>query len=262
MEVTGYIVTRKEVNGVVTETSKKGPAQVFEFKYRKFLENIKAEIERQETKTDQEVTNLANINTLLAKQDVLWVEDAIGNKDFDSLWYDVFSSALDEFPSMNEDANVLGGLPVKVEPMQWDIRVPYESNKVVTLRTGAYIGNIGPEVIELQFEDEQSRKNRQTSVAQYNTVIARLTTELDALEEGTDPHTNKQQELNAYTTERDRMLAVEYRTISDLLEHPSVQTSLVQVLMGLIGVIKVKQYPDLDLQMVQERLVGALATIR
>jgi hypothetical protein len=58
------------------------------------------------------------------------------------------------------------------------------------------------------------------------------------------------------------MAAVEYRTIGDLLQHPSVQTSLVQVLMGLSGVIKVKQSPDLALQMVQERLIGALSTIK
>ena len=254
MELTTYIVTET--------TSKKGPAQVFEFKYKKFWTDAKAELEALPTRNAQEQTALNNISAVLTSNDILWVEDAIGQQDFMSLWYDVFSDALDEFPSMNEEANIQGGIPLNVLPMQWDIRVPYEANKVVTLKTGAFLGNVGPEIIDLQFEDEQSRTNRTNALAQYNTVITRLTTELAALEAGTDAHTQKQAELAAYTSERDRMAAVEYRTIGDLLQHPSVQTSLVQVLMGLIGVIKVKQYPDLDLQMVQERLVGALATIR
>ena len=257
MELTTYIVTEN--------TSKKGPAQVFEFRYKKFWTDAKAELEAIENRNQNEQAQLNNINALLANQNVLWVEDALqlaNASEFMQLWYDVFSDALDEFPSMNEDANIQTGIPVRIEPLQWDIRVPYESNKVVTLKTGVFLGNAGPEVIDLQFEDEQSKTNRMNNVAQYNTVITRLTTELAALESGTDAHTQKQTELNAYTTERNRLLAVEYRTIGDLLQHPSVQTSLVQVLMGLIGVLKVKQFPNMDLTLVQQRMIAALATIR
>lgn len=260
MELTTYIVT--------DSTSKKGPAQVFEFRFKKFWQDAKAELETLPTRNEQEQAALANITALLARTDVLWVEDALqlsNAGEFMSLWYDVFSDALDEFPSMNEEENIKGGIPLSILPMQWDIRVPYESNKVVTLKTGAFLGNpasANPEVIDLQFEDEQSKQNRVNMLAQYDSAITRLQAELDALESGTDAHRNKQQELTAYTTERARVAAVEYRTIGDLLQHPSVQTSLVQVLMGLIGLVKAKHFPEMDLAVVQQRLVAAIGSIR
>ena len=185
MELTTYIVTEN--------TSKKGPAQVFEFRYKKFWTDAKAELEAIENRNQNEQAQLNNINALLANQNVLWVEDALqlaNASEFMQLWYDVFSDALDEFPSMNEEKNLNTGIPVKIEPMQWDIRVPYESNKVVTLKTGAFLGNAGPEVIDLQFEDETSRQNRVNNLANFDSVIARLTTELAALESGTDAHRN------------------------------------------------------------------------
>ena len=258
MELTTYIVTES--------TSKKGPAQVFEFRYKQFWLDAKAELEALPNPDQTQQNALANINALLTRTDVLWVEDALqlaNAGDFMQMWYDVFSDALDEFPSMNEEANLKGGIPLSVLPLQWDIRVPYESNKVVTLKTGAFLDPaMPPEVIDLQFEDEQSKTSRVNMLAQYDSVITRLTTELADLESGTDAHRNKQQELTTYTNERNRIAAVEYRTIGDLLQHPSVQTSLVQVLMGLIGLVKAKQFPEMDLEVVQTRLIAALGSIR
>ncbi len=114
------------------------------------------------------------------------------------MWYDVFSDALDEFTSMNENANIKGGIPLSILPMQWDIRVPYESNKVVTLKTGAYLSDplkVHQRSFDLQFEDQQSKTNREATIAQYDRSITRLTSELAALESGTDAHKTKKQEL-------------------------------------------------------------------
>ena len=220
------------------------------------------------TRNESEETALSKINALLNNSNVLWVEDALSNAnlgEFMTLWYDVFSDALDEFPSMNQDTNIQGGIPLYIKPMQWDIRVPYESNKVVTLKTGAYVKDndvLTPEIIELRFEDDQTKQGRLNTLKQYDEVIARFASELAELEEGSEAYSNKERDLNNATVERDRMAAVEYRTISDLLEHQSVQTSLVQVLLSLIGAAAAKDFPTLNMEFVQSRLIETLSTIR
>ncbi len=268
MELTTYIITSQTVDGTTTTTSKKGPAISYDFKYKSFWQKAKQELEAIPTRNESEETALSKINALLNNSNVLWVEDALSNAnlgEFMTLWYDVFSDALDEFPSMNQDTNIQGGIPLYIKPMQWDIRVPYESNKVVTLKTGAYIKDndvLTPEIIELRFEDDQTKQGRLNTLKQYDEVIARFASELAELEEGSEAYSNKERDLNNATVERDRMAAVEYRTISDLLEHQSVQTSLVQVLLSLIGAAAAKDFPTLNMEFVQSRLIETLSTIR
>lgn len=268
MELTTYIITSTTVDGVTTTTSKKGPAVSYDFKYKGFWEKAKADLEAIANKNEQEIAALTKINNLLASSSVFWVEDALAGVelgDFMTLWYDVFSDALDEFPSMNQATNIEGGIPVYLKPMQWDIRVPFESNKMVTLKTGAYIkddDNLQPEIINLMFEDDQTKANRTNMLKQYDDRIVMLTGELEDLTEGTEAHTNKQRELDSMTAERNRVASTEYRTISDLLEHASVQSSLVQVLMGLIGAAAAKDFPTLNMQFVQTKLIETLSLIK
>jgi hypothetical protein len=61
--------------------------------------------------------------------------------------------------------------------------------------------------------------------------------------------------------EKSQRDAIENGLMTDLLANVSVQQSLPALLLSIIGTLKAQHWPDLDMKVVQERLLLSLADI-
>jgi hypothetical protein len=244
----------------------KGPASTYRFPSRQFFEDALAELEAKASKSDQDQAAITNILATLNRTDVIWTETILlaGNlPTLSSLWTEVFSDALDEFTLWKEANTAIDGIPLFVKEMQWDARIPYESSKSISLKVGLYNNDQAtgtPELYTLNFEDAATKSQRESYSAQLQQRIEQLAAELDGLPSGT-VRTQKQQELERFQTEKSQRDAIENGLMTDLLANASVQQSLPTLLLSILGTLKSLYWPELDMQIVQDRLQLALTDL-
>jgi len=248
--------------------SVKGPASQFKFPSKAFFEKALDDLDAKPTKTEQDTAAITNIEATIARTDIVWAETILlagSLPTLDSLWESVFSDALDEFPTWKEPETAVGGIPLFVKEMQWDARMPFESSKSILLKVGLYdndqeLGN--PQLYTLNFEDSTTKSQRQSYSAQLERRIDQLSDEIEAIkEEQSAARIQKVQELARFQSEKSQRDAIENGLMTDLLANVSVQQSLPALLLSIIGTLKAQHWPDLDMKVVQERLLLSLADI-
>lgn len=245
----------------------KGPATQYKFPSKAFFENALADLQALPTKTEQDNSAITNIEATLAREDVVWVETVLmagGLPTLEVLWNDVFSDALEEFPTWKEPEEAVGGIPLFIKEMQWDARIPFESSKSIQLKIGLYNNDEAkgvPVIHTLNFEDGQTKTQRLAYIAQIEERIAALTTQIAGMEAGT-AKTQAEAELTRFSQELAQRNAVEQGSLIDLVSNPSVQSSLPALIMGIVGTLKAINWPDLDMAVVQERLAANLSAIQ
>lgn len=237
----------------------KGPPQQFRFPLKAFFAEALKAHEAIENPSTEQLKVIENLQATIARTDVTWAESILLAGELPTLaalWADVFSDALDEFPSWAE-SNSAGGIPVELKEMQWDARFPAEGAKSIDLNVGVFNGDADPTVYSLSFEDSASREQRLAYDAQIEAEIDRLTAAVETAN-GTEK-TELETQLTARENERDQRATIERGLMSDLLSKSSVQQSLPTLLLSILGALKQTKWPDLDMTLVQQRLVAALA---
>lgn len=239
----------------------KGPAQQFRFPLKAFFEEALEAHEAIENPSTEQLKVIENLQATIARTDVTWAESILLAGELPALaalWADVFSDALDEFPSWAE-SNSGGGIPVELREMQWDARFPAEGAKSIDLNVGVFNGDADPTVYALSFEDAASRDQRLAYDAQIAAEVDRLTAAVEAAS-GTEK-TELQQQLDARIAEQEQRAKIERGLMSSLLAKPSVTASLPVLLMSIIGALKKTKWPSLDMGLVQQRMASALANL-
>lgn len=242
--------------------SVKGPASQFRFPSKAFFETALAELNALPVKTEQDTAAIANLEATIARTDVVWVETVLmtgGLPTLDALWDTVYSDALDEFPTWKESDSPVNGIPLFIKEMQWDARIPFESAKSIQLKIGVFNNDQGfgvPMLHTLNFEDEQTKKQRLAYNKQIEDRIAALTVQLETL---VGPQkAQAEAEIERFTKELAQRVAVENGVLLELVSNPSVQASLPALLLALIGTA----YPGIDMALVQSKLAENLSVIK
>lgn len=248
--------------------SVKGPATNYRFPLKQFFELALEELEAMPQKNDQANQSIANLEATIANPDTIWAENVLlagGLPALGALWQDVFSDALDEFPAWAEAGSSTGGIPLYVGEMQWDARIPYDGSKSIALKVGLFDNEDGlgePTLHTLNFEDAASRAQRVQYTTQVEARISQVEAEIAALPEGaSSARSQKEQELAGLQAEKARLDAVENGLMTDLIGNASVQQSLPALVLAIIGVLKAVKWPDLDMQVVQDRLAVTLGEL-
>lgn len=255
----------------------KAPATQYKFPSKAFFEDVLAELNAAPV-TEQTTRTIAQVQATIARQDIVWCESILAAGQLPSLntlWEDVFSVALDEFGVWSEPSNGSSGIPLVVQEMQWDARIPADGAKSISLRTGLYKTkvvvvngvtqtvpdySVPPTITTLSFEDDTTRTQRLSFSTQLNNRIAQLVSEIAALPDGPSAtRTQKESEVERLTIEKAQRDAVEIGSLSELLSNQSVMASLPTLLMSIIGVLKTQSWPTLDMAVVQERLAAVLS---
>lgn len=278
--------------GIVVEIttymgSVKGPARPYVFPLKAFYEDIIADLQKDvterdtlaalEQRTTEQNTRLQQLNQLITSQKVvekiaevqrliddtntIWAENvllAAGIPNFDDFWDNVVSDGLDLLPSWSEANNPSGGIPIYMKEMQIKATIPYEGNKIVNMKMGAFLDPeevMNPVVYDLVFEDTASKNAREARLAEYIELrTQRQETLASTPEEETEQRKQLQTEIENYTRQIDELEALEIGLLSDLLATPAILESLPVFLMAMIGVLKAKYWPTLDMAEVQAKL--------
>ena len=258
-----------EVTPYITGSDVKGPASQHRFPGKKFLQDGLAELKAIENPNAQVTQAISNLETTLSEPGVIWAEDVLSAAQLGSLenlWDDIFSDALDQFPTWKEPEALTPGSKLALKQMQWDARLPYESAKLLQLRVGMYrtkkvdgvLVEVGePTVKGLDFEDAATKAQRIGYNNQIQSRIDSLTAEIAALPDGTTK-TQKQAEKERFENELLQREAVEIGELGKLLVLPAVSNSLPKLLLAIIAAVD----PDVDMATVQQRLGMALSTIK
>jgi hypothetical protein len=251
----------------------KGPSKPHYFPLRALQEQGIAELEAKEKRTEQEEQGLANLKAYVADPEVIWVEDLLeseGLGSFSDLWADVHSDVLDVFPAWKEEAAKTSGMPLKILPMEWECRVPFETAKVVNVNIGVYstkkvdgvvVPDEGtrPAQYTLAFEDNATRAGREKREADFTTNIAELTgqiagleAEIAALPDGAAKTAKiaQKQSVEADKANKVRDLAtlkaVTTGLISQLTALPTIQASLPKLSLAILMKLSEKEGWELD----------------
>jgi len=251
----------------------KGPSKPHYFPLRALQEQGIAELEAKEKRTEQEEQGLANLKAYVADPEVIWVEDLLeseGLGSFSDLWADVHSDVLDVFPAWKEEAAKTSGMPLKILPMEWECRVPFETAKVVNVNIGVYstkkvdgvvVPDEGtrPTQYTLAFEDNATRAGREKREADFTTNIAELTgqiagleAEIAALPDGAAKTAKiaQKQSVEADKANKVRDLAtlkaVTTGLISQLTALPTIQASLPKLSLAILMKLSEKEGWELD----------------
>lgn len=243
-----------------------GPARTYNFPLKSFFEDALEELKAIPTEQQgAEVQNqIAQLTKILADPKALWVEQvmiASGIDDFTSMWSDVFSVALDSFSDWKEpeQSEEIDGLPYEVKELSWNARIPFEGSKSIDLVVGIFEEeNTIPTHHSLSFLDKQSLEARDARITQLEAAIQQREEALASLGENEVIRENQlKSEIAAYKNDLDILEKIELGSFSTLLSHPSLQTSLPTVLMGIMGVLKQvdDRWKNLNLTVVQEQLV-------
>lgn len=214
------------------------------------------------------ILSRATLIAMLSNPNVAWVEDLMtiaGIPKFVGLWQQAFSDAMDELDTWKEPATPVGGVPIYIAPMQWDAKIPHNSNKAVDLRIGMFLRNDysdQPTQHQISFEDTKTRIDRENQIAQYETLVANIDTRIAELGVGQDQLLNQlKAEKKNYEDTLTRLKAVESGLIKDLVQNPSVQESLPKLIMAIFAYMQMKTWPDLDLALCQVKLVENLTEL-
>lgn len=278
VEITNYIGNEKAF------------ATPYTFASKAFLQSNLAQLVSIEKPSVEIAGYISAIQSRLATEK-LWLEDvllAAGIPELEGLWSDAFSNALDTFPQWSESQTPIRGIPVYMRQLEWDARLPLDSNKAVTVTMGLYptaaCDSQEPVRKTLQFEDGATTRARQSQIAQLESLIAdrtlaisiidaiavlkasplsaertaRLASYSQSIVEQADLaayKTQVQQELAGYTQQLAEMRSVTYGTILSLLSSPSVATSIHSLIIAVIGTLKtnVAEWSALDMDLVAAR---------
>ena len=266
----------------------KGPSKAHYFPLRALQEQGIAELEAKEKRTAEEEKGLANLKAYVADPSIIWVETLLESEDlgpFIDLWADVHSDVLDVFPAWKEGDSKTSGMPLKILPMEWECRVPFETAKVVNVNIGVYStkkvnGVVVPDEetrptqYTLAFEDNATRAAREKRVADLTTNISELTgqiaglvAEIAALPEGagkTAKITQKQSvEADKANKERDlaTLKSITTGLISQLTALPSIQQSLPKLSLAILMKLSEKEGWELDKVTTRAKLVETLTKL-
>lgn len=266
----------------------KGPSKTHYFPLRALQEQGIAELEVKEKRTAEEEKGLTNLKAYVADPSIIWVETLLeseGLGPFIDLWADVHSDVLDVFPAWKEGDSKTSGMPLKILPMEWECRVPFETAKVVNVNIGVYgtkkvdgvvVPDEGtrPTQYTLAFEDNATRAAREKRVADFTTNISELTgqiaglvAEIAALPEGaakTAKIAQKQSvEADKANKERDlaTLKAITTGLISQLTALPSIQQSLPKLSLAILMKLSEKEGWELDKATTGAKLVETLTKL-
>jgi hypothetical protein len=282
VEITLYIVG-------ADGTTEKAFSKPYTFYSKDFVNKILADIALIPN-PDQNVLATKQVFEDRLVNEKLWVEDvlaAAGIPTLEGLWSDAFSDSLDKFPAWV--AAPIGGVETFIRQLEWDARLSYESNKTVTVTMGVYSSDkfeeAQPERKVLTFEDGESQRQREAQVAQYTTRIndiAAMLIAVDAIKAAKalpdgpaktaalaayNPQIVNQPDLDAYraqlvqeqtsyTNEKNRLQAVKYGKISELVALPSIAGSIKSLVVdGIVATLKkaIPEWKNLDMALVAER---------
>jgi len=247
-----------EITPYVGDVVKSKPVP-FRFPSKAFLQNELTGLQAD----PQQSANATALAAILANTDISWIEDlltAAGLPGLNVLWTDIFSDVLDMFSNFNEEQNSGGGIPVAFKIMQWDARFPFEGSKSLTLKVGAFTQGIPtPEVYTLNFEDQATRDARLAREQQMATAVETLTTRLATAPDNEKPQI--QMQIDQLNREIAMNSAVERGLLTDVLNKPSVKSSLPTLLIAILADRKAKMWPDLDMPMVTAKLIDRLTAL-
>jgi hypothetical protein len=266
----------------------KGPSKNHYFPLRALQEQGIAELEAKENRTEDQEKGLANLKAYVADPNVIWVEDLLeseGLGPFIDLWADVHSDVLDVFPAWKEESAKISGMPLKILPMQWECRVPFETAKVVNVNIGVYSTkkvdgvvvpdeSTRPTQYVLAFEDNATRAAREKRIADETAKIAELTgtiaglaAEIAALPEG-PAKIEKAQKLVAVEADKASWVsklasskAITTGLISQLTALPSIQASLPKLSLAILMKLSEKEGWELDKATTETKLVETLTQL-
>lgn len=208
---------------------------------------------------EQAVTQM---KAILASKDNMWVEDVLKNvsglPSFADMWEDIFSDALDMFPSWAETTNAVGGVDVTLHCMQWNARMPATGDQSIELKAGAYtVGSEVPTVFELIFESDVAKANREAEAAQDAATIERIDKDLALSVVGSQRYAELTNERAGVVVRQQQRASVERRLLSDVLTKQSVKTSLPGFLLAACMHLKdAGRLPNLDMAVVEPALVA------
>ncbi|MFN7318919.1 MAG: hypothetical protein ACK5S6_05375, partial [bacterium] len=243
-----------EITPYVTETIK-APASPHRFPLKAFYQEGVNQLEAKANRTEQEQAGLDRLKAFVASPDVIWAEDILAeagvSESLKEMWAESFSDVLDIFAEWKEGAEAsVAGLPVKILPMDWECRVPVESNKSVNVNIGLYRTkkvdgkvvvdeSIMPTQYVLSFEDNATKVARETREANLKQNIAELTGQIDgltaeiaALPDGTAKTAKIAQKQGVESDKANKVRdlaaskAITKGLISQLIVLPSIQQSL------------------------------------
>lgn len=218
-----------------------------------------------ETSVPEYVLSRSNLITMLNNSEVAWVEDLLtiaGIPSFIGMWQAAFSDAMDELSVWKEPETPVGGIPIYIAPMQWNARIPYESNKSVNLTIGMFLREDYSDIPiqhQINFEDNVTRANREREIAQYEDLVSNIDARLLELDANQDQlKTQLEQEKKRYQDNVDRLRAIEPGLIKNLIQNASIQESLPKIIMAIFAYLQMKTWPNLDLELVQSKLTQNL----
>jgi hypothetical protein len=264
-------------------------AQPFTFYSRNFIQGL---IDNLATLPDlPEVKAASDKLQARLNTEKLWLEDVLTAAeipDLETMWDGAFSTALDEFPQWKEPEEPIGGIGNYFRQLEWDARLPLDSNKSVKITMGVYSTSActedAPERKELLFEDGQTKRNREAQIVRLQELVADRTATIGVVAEiktwiakplsaertaklatynqdivskpDLDAYAKQlQQELDGYSAQLASLNAIKYGAIANLLASPSIGGSIKSLVIALCKVLKanVEEWKDLDLDLVASR---------
>lgn len=278
-----------EITPYVTETIK-APASPHRFPLKAFYQEGVNQLEAKTNRTEQEQGGLDRLKALVASTDVIWAEDILAeagvSESLKEMWAESFSDVLDIFAEWKEGTEAsVAGLPVKILPMDWECRVPFESNKSVNVNIGLYRTkkvdgqvvvdeSVMPTQYVLSFEDNATKATREkreadltTNIAELTGQIAGLVAEIVALPDGTAKTAKiaQKQSVEADMANKVRDLAtskaITKGLISQLIAQTSIQQSLPKLSLAILMKLSEKEGWELDKATTRAKLVETLTKL-
>lgn len=259
----------------------------YEFKSKAFWEAQLAGLQAIEAPTTQDTRAIQLVENLLATNK-LWLEDvlmAAGIADLESAWGQAFSDSLDGFPQWAEPAQRLGGLPIRISQLQWDVKIPWEGLRQVEVKMGIFRKadfSDEPKQTSLVFEDGESKRARQRQVDDMTAAISRTNADIVGIERviellAASPTPESQAELATFNQQivnnpdlpaylasvksdrdnrirvRDELANKTFGDLATLIAHPSAGSTTMGLVMGAFSVLKVEDedWTDVDLAVLQ-----------
>lgn len=257
----------------------KAPALNYTFPQKEYYQQAKEELEAITLPTQQQVDTIAAINTILADTSIVWCEDILTAGQLPNLmnlWNEMYSDALDQFPSWSQTSSTTG-IRTSIKEMMWDAKIPFESAKSVELNVGVYLEsnpNAIPTQYKLSFEDNKTHEAREAYIAQLEDRIAQRTAniagiqaEIAAMVEGPAKELKRQQLAQVQSEKQSAELELEQRKavtvglITTLLANPSVQQSLPALLMAILMTLSAKEGWNLNQAETLAELVAILNNV-
>lgn len=221
-----------------------------------------ASLARLKVTYEQAKPRIESLKKVIASTETVWLEDVLTTSglptDITKLFEGVFSEALDTLPEWKEENNNVGGIPINLNCVQWDIRFPLVGTKTINAKVGVDCGKAMPIAYTLAFESDEAVEARQAKIKDYEAAIV---DRQDRLKNAT-PEEQKQlnDEIARYTAQMLDLKNVKSGRISALLSQPSVMSDMPKLLMGVTEKLQTV-WPTLDAPTVKAKLANRLNAI-